>query len=388
MEGKNERIKNLKYVINIVISVIILNLCIFLLPKVIKFFFPFIVGWVISCIANPMVVLLEKKIKIKRKASTVVVISSAILIVTSLGYLVFSILFRQLVGFFADIPQMWSSLIIELNELGKRAGLLNGVVSLDDNQLLTKIMDVIGETITEISSKRDVKAFEEMGNMVGNVANVIIAVIMSMLSAYFFVSDREWISKTVNKYFPVSFLRKYEVFSNSLKQAVGGYFKAQLKIELWIYIIILTGLVLLDVKYAIIISLLIALLDFLPFFGTAIVFVPWAIIAFICGNYIQALGFLIIWGGGQLVRQFIQPKIMGDSIGMPPIPTLFLLFIGYKVAGVIGMIVAVPIGIIVFNMNEAGFFDTPKYSLYILCRKINRFRSLNKEDMSILENKD
>lgn len=69
----------------------------------------------------------------------------------------------------------------------------------------------------------------------------------------------------------------------------------------------------------------------------------------------MAIGLLIIWGVGQLLRQLIQPKIVGDSIGVPPLPTLFLIFIGYKVGSVAGMILAVPAGIIVANMYQAGF---------------------------------
>ena len=93
----------------------------------------------------------------------------------------------------------------------------------------------------------------------------------------------------------------------------------------------------------------------------------------------------MIWGVSQLVRQLIQPKFVSDSIGMPPIPTLFLLFIGYKVAGVIGMILAVPIGIIIVNMYEAGLFDTPKLSLKILLINLNRYRKLDEVDLMILK---
>lgn len=73
----------------------------------------------------------------------------------------------------------------------------------------------------------------------------------------------------------------------------------------------------------------------------------------------MAIGLLIIWGVGQLLRQLIQPKIVGDSIGVPPLPTLFLIFIGYKVGSVAGMILAVPAGIIVANMYQAGFLTQP-----------------------------
>ncbi len=183
-------------------------------------------------------------------------------------------------------------------------------------------------------------------------------------------------------------MRKYEVFASSLKQAVGGYFKAQFRIEVWMYVLLLVGLTVMKVRYGILIALLMAFLDFLPFFGTGIVLVPWAIVTVIGGNYLRAIGFLIIWGAGQLFRQLIQPKIMGESIGMEPIPTLFLLFIGYRIAGVGGMLIAVPLGIIVVNMNEAGFFDTPKYSVKILVRNINRFRQLSEEDIRQIDEDD
>lgn len=95
----------------------------------------------------------------------------------------------------------------------------------------------------------------------------------------------------------------------------------------------------------------------------------------------MALWLLIIWGGGQLARQLIQPKIVGDSMGVPPLPTLFLLFIGYKVGGVIGMIIAVPAGLLVYSMYQEGAFKTTESSIKILVAGVNRFRRLGSEDM-------
>ena len=94
-----------------------------------------------------------------------------------------------------------------------------------------------------------------------------------------------------------------------------------------------------------------------------------------------ALGLMIIWAVGQLVRQIIQPKMIGDSMGMAPIPTLVLLYVGYKLAGVVGMIVAVPLGILVLAMNEAGFFDNAKKSIRILWYGFNEFRQFTEEDL-------
>jgi len=141
------------------------------------------------------------------------------------------------------------------------------------------------------------------------------------------------------------------------------------------------GFLILRVRYGALISIGIAILDFLPVFGTGTVLWPWAVIKVLGGDFKMAIGLLIIWGIGQLARQLIQPKIVGDSVGMPPLPTLFLLYIGYKLGGVVGMIVAVPIGLIALTMYQEGALQTTKDSVKILTAGINHFRRLKPEDM-------
>ena len=140
------------------------------------------------------------------------------------------------------------------------------------------------------------------------------------------------------------------------------------------------GLFFADVKYAALVALGIAILDFFPILGTGTVLMPWAVIEFLSGDYMRAIIFMVLWGGGQLLRQIIQPKIMGDSMGMPPIPTLFLLYIGWRLNGVWGMIFALPIAIIVINLNEAGIFDQAKTSVRYLIRDVNVFRKFTPDD--------
>lgn len=379
MAGKSTGRENLKLIVNILISLVILLACIFLVPRLVLFFMPFVIGWIISCIANPLVVFLERKLKIRRKAGTVVVIVCVIAAVSGIGYGLGVILWRQVSGFVEEIPAMWEAVKHDFDKLGILINQYIGVRAPKFADALNDLGNTIGEMITDLPKSLNFSTFEGMGSMVGNIASVIISIIMCMLSAYFFIADREWVSAFLDRILPENIMRKYDVFSSSLKQAVGGYFKAQFRIEIWMYVLLLAGLTVLNVRYSILIALLMAFLDFLPFFGTGIVLVPWAVVAVIGGNYLRAVGFLVIWGVGQLFRQLIQPKIMGESIGMEPIPTLFLLFIGYRVAGVGGMLVAVPLGIIVVNMNEAGFFDTPKYSIKMLVRNINDFRRLDEE---------
>lgn len=388
MGGKNTSRENLKLIVNILVSLIILLLCIFLVPRLVLFFMPFVIGWIISCIANPFVVFLERKLKIRRKAGTVVVIVCVIAAVIGIGYGLGVILWRQVSGFVEEVPSMWASVKQDFDSFGVLINQYIGIRAPKLADSLNNLGNSIGEMITDLPKSLNFSTFEGMGSMVGNIANVIISIIMSMLSAYFFIADREWLGNFMSGFMPESIIRKYDVFASSLKQAVGGYFKAQFRIEIWMYVLLLAGLTVMKVRYSFLIALLMAFLDFLPFFGTGIVLVPWAIVTVIGGNYLRAIGFLVIWGAGQLFRQLIQPKIMGESIGMEPIPTLFLLFIGYRIAGVGGMLIAVPLGIIVVNMNEAGFFDTPKYSLKMLIRNINNFRRLDEEMIRKMEEEE
>lgn len=110
---------------------------------------------------------------------------------------------------------------------------------------------------------------------------------------------------------PRSVRERYHMIRDGLMKAVGGYFKAQLKIEVWMYVLLVIGFAILQVDYALLIALGIAFMDFLPFFGTGTVMVPWAIVKILSADYKMAIGLLIIWGVGQLARQLIPAQDRG-----------------------------------------------------------------------------
>lgn len=109
--------------------------------------------------------------------------------------------------------------------------------------------------------------------------------------------------------------------------------------------------------------------------------VPWGIICIVNANYFAGIGILITWGVGQLVRQLIQPKIMGDQVGLAPLPTLFILFIGYKFSSVIGMIVAIPVAMIIVSLVKDGLLDTFFSSAGILWNGLSDFRHIKPEEI-------
>lgn len=374
-----------KVAMNLFAALAVVLLCIFLLPRCIWFFMPFILGWLISLIAAPVVRFFEEKLKVKRKAMSAVVIVAVLAAVVLLVYWLVVKLVREGVNFVNELPNIWNAILGELNKVGANLQGVYDRMPVDMQNTIDNIILEMGNYMSNMMGKTELPSFKAVGNAAKQIPDIFLAVVMCLLSAYFFVSDKGYMAAAAEKYIPTSVRYHFDLIRRSFRNAVGGYFKAQLKIECWIYILLVIGLMVLGVNYAFLVAFGIAILDFLPVFGTGTVMVPWAVIELLSENYRMMFGLLVIWLVGQLVRQVIQPKIVGDSIGMDAIPTLFLLYIGYRVAGVLGMILAVPIGIILVNLYEEGVFDTTRQSLRILAAGFNHFRKIRPEDMAVVE---
>ncbi len=373
--------KYCKALVNITVSLAIFLMIVLLVPKVLVFFLPFVVGWIIALIAGPFVRFFEEKLKLKRKAGSAFVIVAVIGLVVLVLYLIGAKLVEEIIGLVNALPGMWAGMEEDFNDISRNLSVIYNRFPINIRSSIGDFVEQIGTYVGGLFSKISTPTINAVGNFAKQLPSILIGLIMALLFSYFFVAERGLITEWLREHTPASIQMRFEMMKRSLVKAVGGYLKAQLKIEVWMYLLLVIGLSILKVDYALLIALGIAFLDFFPFFGTGTVMVPWAIIKILSSDYQMAIGLLIIWGVGQLARQLIQPKIVGDSIGVPPIPTLFLLYIGYKVGGVFGMIIAVPIGLIIFTMYQEGVFDTLKNSLLILVAGINRFRKLTEEDM-------
>lgn len=372
--------KYCKAIVNIVVAVAILLFVIFLFPRLLAFFAPFVVGWIIAWMAGPPVIFLEKKLKIKRRAGSVFVIVAVIALIVLFLYLVGSILVREGRDMVRSFPELMQEMKTDFEQVGELLDRIYRTMPGSVQEWLDRVSAQMENGGGDLIDKLGSPTLTAVGNFAKYLPTLLIGVIMSLLSAYFFVADREQINAWCRRHMPQVIRERYQLIRHGMLRAVGGYLKAQLKIEIWIYLVVAIGLWILKVKYLWLIALGIALLDFLPFFGTGTVMVPWAIVKFLGRDYKMGIGLLIVWGVGQLLRQIIQPKIVGDSIGVPPLPTLFLLYVGYRFGGVLGMIVAVPVGLILFSLYDAGVFDTTVRSIRILVDGVNCFRRFSPKD--------
>lgn len=337
-------------------------------------FAPFVIGWIVAGIANPLTKWLEKKLKIKRKIGSALVIVFVLALVIGALYLLIYMLVVETGKLIRDFPEMYQDIMkgfAQIQEVweGISSKLPNGLEKIMSS-LGTAVNDAVGAFISNISEP----TVNAAGRFAKSVPSVLIGGIVMILAAYFFVADRDEIYAWFRKVTPWAVYERVSMVMDNLKYAVGGYFKAQFQIMGVVFAIVFVGLLIGNVRYAVIVALLIAFLDFFPFLGTAITMVPWAIYELLTEDYVRAIILIITYATSQVVRQLIQPKLVGDCVGMKAMPTLVFIYLGYKIGGVFGMILAVPAGLILINMYRAGAFDYILDDVKILVRGIVSLR--------------
>ena len=278
-------------------------------------------------------------------------------LIVLVGYFAVSRIAAEVTDLIQNFPDIYAQLEEGMREIGNTLsgafsrlprGVQNGWTTIVEN-----LDTYMGNLVSKISEPTVTAA----GNFAKRLPSYLISFIVAILAAYFFTIQREEVIAWFHKIAPPSVEKRMILVMDNLKYAVGGYFKAQFKIMGVVFLILFAGFLVLGIHYAVLVAFLISFLDFLPFFGTGTALIPWAIYSVFIGEYKITAGLVIIYAVSQVVRQLLQPKLVGDSMGMNPLVTLLLLYVGYKIKGVFGMILAVPLGLVLINMCQAGAFD-------------------------------
>ena len=325
--------------------------------KAIVFFMPFVIGWCISAIAAPVVNWLEKHFKIVKKLGSALIVVLVIGLIVLVIYLAVSRLVTEVGDLLKNIPDLYDQLASGLTQIGRSMSGLFARLPEEVRSGFQTMMSNLNEYMGKLISKIGEPTVTAAGNLAMRLPFFLVSVLVSVISAYFFTVERDEVLSWAKKVMPQAVVKRMTLVMDNLRYAVGGYFKAQFKIMGVVFLILMMGLALLKSNYFALIAFLIAFLDFLPFFGTGTAMIPWALYKFLVGDYKTAILLFVLYAITQLVRQVLQPKLVADSMGMNPLVTLLLLYVGYRVSSVLGLILSVPIGMVVINMYQAGAFD-------------------------------
>ncbi len=346
-----------KVAVSLAFSLIGTALCLYFGYQLLGFFMPFVIGWVIASIASPVVNWLEKRVKLIKKWGSALIIIGVLGMVGLLIYLLVSTISREIASLIQNMPDMYQDLEAGMETIGESLKGIFHLLPVGVQEGWHTMMDHLEKTMGDLISRLSEPTVSAAGRFAKGIPSALIATIVTFISAYFFIAEREDVIRWAKKIAPDALVTRMTMVMDNLKYAVGGYFKAQFKIMAVVYVLLLAGFLILRIHFSFLLAFLIAFLDFLPFFGTGTALIPWAVYKFMMGNYKMVIGLLILYGVTQLVRQLIQPKLVGDSMGLKPLVTLVLLYAGYKAGGVFAMIFAVPAGMIVINLYKAGAFD-------------------------------
>lgn len=385
--------KLMRILLNIVLPLTGIGLVIWLAPKVIYFFMPFVIGGVIALIANPLVRFLEHKIRIRRKFGMVLIIGGVLALVIGGIYLLLAWIVREVGSFIGALPDIMKGVSAQMEIVAANLEeTLRKLPNVDaDWNLLEALQNFstdVTETLTGLVANLGMPTVTAAGNIAKSLPDIFVKVFITILSAYFFLAEKEQVAAVYRSVMPKKTQEVLHMISRNAKQMVGGYFLAQFRIMGVVAVMLFVGFLILRVPYAAIWAFLIAFLDLLPVFGTGTALIPWALIQLLSGKYYMAIGLVACWLSTQAVRQMIQPKIVGDSMGVDPLLTLLLLYLGYRFSGLGGMILAVPVGLIVMELYKYGLFDSLTGGIRDLVRFVRELRGQTDTEDSPAKSRD
>ena len=363
-----------RMILNIVIPLLGLCLVIFLGPRLLHFFMPFVVGWILALLANPLVRFLERRVKLVRRHGSMLIIIAALAIVIGLFYGAGLLVYREMGSFLADAPEIYQSVIAEIENALQNGRKLAEYFPQNLQPPLLAFSDNLDGLFGKLVSRAAEPTVQIAGHVAKSIPNLLVNMVIIILSSYLFLADRESIMRWLKEHLPAFVFRYIEYMKRDAKGLIGGYFLAQFRIMCVVALILAAGFLVLGVRYGVLLAFLTAILDFLPIFGTGTVLFPWAVVKLFAGEYAYATGLILLYILTQVVRQIIQPKIVGESMGLPPLMTLFLLYLGFKLRGLTGMILAVPVGLVFINFYKYGAFDSMIRNFRMLMESIQKFR--------------
>ncbi len=370
-------VKYAKYTTNILIWILGALLFMSIAPKTLSIALPFILGWFIALMANPLVKFLESNMNLKRKFSSMIIIVLVLSLLVLVMYLGIAKLVSEAVAFGSQMPSMYTSLTDDFARIRESSqDILNNIQPDVRAAILNFSSDAI-KILSDLAENAGKALVEAATSLAKNIPSIFIAFIITVISSYFMLAQKEEISAIFKRRVSVKGRKTLDIYSKGVNKIIGGYFKAQFKLLAIVGLVLFIGFLFLKVNYALLFSFLIAILDFLPFLGTGTALGPWTIFALISGEYSLATGLVVIYLITQAIRRILEPKILGDTIGMSPLLTLVFMYVGYKLFSVWGLIFAAPFGMILITIYKNGAFDNMIFILKDMWNDISLLKNID-----------
>lgn len=324
----------------------------FLLPILL----PFLLGWGIAACLRPLAGRLSRLLHLPSGlCATVLLVCTLLALILLIGAAA-SRLLRDLQGVLSRLLEsdLFSSetgsfdLFRAVSEgLGLSAKTAGGErYAVLRERFNAMVGDALGGMVSALSAELPHAA----GRMISAMPSVLLFMAITVITGFYFCVDRGNLSRAVTLLLPSRFRAQLPSWRMQLKRFSWKYARAYLLLLLFTLVTLFLGFCLLRVEYALLLALITAAVDLLPVLGTGAVLVPWAAVELIRRNYAMGIGLLVLYLAVSVLRQILEPRLVGRSIGLHPLLTLAAGYAGWRLLGVLGMVLGPLLAVLVRNL--------------------------------------
>lgn len=302
-----------------------------------RLLFPFALAWLLALLLQPAIAKLSAFTGFSSKASGILLLTLTLLaggglivflctrLVTELPALADS-LSKAVEGF----SEKWSDL---LQRWQKRLPLLGALSEEARSEFLGNLLREGAETLS-----KTITAWA--GSVLMSLPGGLFVTVIFLMASYYLITDFERVSRYLSSLLPRRAVQKLGGLRHRLFATTVSYLRAYVILFAITFGELLIAFLFLQVRYAITLAFLIALLDALPAIGVGTVLIPWGVLELSSGSVGRGIALLVIWLAVTLLRQLLEPRIVGAKLGLHPLATLAAIWAGFRLMGVWGLLVA------------------------------------------------
>ncbi|MEA5047736.1 MAG: sporulation integral membrane protein YtvI [Eubacteriales bacterium] len=355
--------KRRSFIINFLYFAIILGIIILLTRYALGAIAPFLIAFAVSFLLKPAVHYFCEKLRIPRGISGLVLV---VLFYALLGFLFTVIgvqLFSAAKSFFLTLPSLYTGSVApwmsrQFALVQEFVGKLDPEATAAYNALAASINSSLGNAITGISRQVVAQVTSVTLKAPGFLLKLLITVIATVFLTIDFPKIKAFVMRQLTP-------RIQDLFHNArvqLGRTLWSYTRSYALILAITFAELALGLTLIGIPNALGIAVLIALFDILPVVGSGLVLLPWTVYTLLTGNLMRGIGLAVLYVVVIVVRQIMEPKIVGDRVGLHPLVTLLCMVLGTYLFGGIGLL-GLPIAVaLIHALNKQGVIHLYKLS--------------------------
>lgn len=313
----------------------------FCIPYVLRLFLPFVVAFFLYLAANP----LNKALSKYKLGRSLCAFLSLFIISLILGLIIrFACvkLWSEIRSLTENSSAIYNSYAASLSSVSQK--LFSRAQNFPLWNLTSPRLDSFFLSFSQTLQKQLGKLLTDFSltliNVAKNIPALLLSIFTTIFTTFFLLKESDFIFSSLRTFFGEKVCNFFYRAKNTFFNTAVAYIKAQLIIEGIIFIILLCGFLMLKINYSFILAFVTALVDAVPVFGTGAILIPVAIFNFLSGKTSLGWGILILYGTALLARQLCEPKIIGKKLGIHPLVTIFSIYVGMKLFGVLGLILA------------------------------------------------